>query len=42
MDGIDEAQEEFGGFDDEQIVEADLGIHRQRFVNPNWYPSNLS
>jgi len=41
-EGMDEAQEDFGSFDDEQIIEADLNIHRQRFVNPNFYPSSLS
>ena len=41
-EGLEEAQEDFGSFDDEQIIEADLSIHRQRFVNPNLFPTNLS
>ena len=40
QNGLDEAQADFGSFDDDEIIDSDLFIHRR--VNPNWYPSGIS
>lgn len=42
MDGVMEAQANWGTFDSDQLVETDMPVKRRRFRNPNFYPKNLS